>query len=51
VGEVGEAASASGILQEGTRERYPCGVADGDGVIANHSDDSVRQKMFLKISL
>jgi hypothetical protein len=46
VGEVGEGASASGILQEGTRERYPCGVADADGVIANHSDDSDRQRLF-----
>jgi hypothetical protein len=55
VGEVGEGASASGILQEGTRERYPfClirGAVDGDGVITNHSDDSIRQRMFVKISL
>jgi hypothetical protein len=55
MGEIGKRASASGILQEGTRGRYPfslkLGAVDGDGLIANHSDDSIRQRMYVKISL
>jgi hypothetical protein len=49
MGEVGEGASASGILQEGTRERYPFGLirgaADGDGVTATNNEESIRQRM------
>jgi hypothetical protein len=54
VGEVGEGTSASGILQEGTRERYPLGLirgaGDGNGVTTTNNDQSIRERMYVNIS-